>query len=201
MGGGRGGRTHRPLRLRPSRTVLLPPMAQTLLEQLSQMTVVVADTGDINAIRKFKPRDATTNPSLIMAAAQMKEYAQVVDDALGWARKDAGAGADQGRRRPQGDRPPERRVRPAHPRDRRRAASRPRSTRASPSTRRRPSRRRTRSSGSTRRRARRASASSSRSPRRGRASRRPRCSRRRASTATSRSSSACTRPSRAPRRA
>jgi transaldolase len=68
-------------------------MAQTLLEQLSQMTVVVADTGDINAIRKFKPRDATTNPSLLMAAAQMKEYAQVVDDALGWATKDAGAGA------------------------------------------------------------------------------------------------------------
>jgi transaldolase len=68
-------------------------MAQTLLEQLSQMTVVVADTGDINAIRKFKPRDATTNPSLIMAAAQMKEYAQVVDDALRWAKKDAGEGA------------------------------------------------------------------------------------------------------------
>jgi transaldolase len=70
-------------------------MAQNLLEQLSQMTVVVADTGDINAIRKFKPRDATTNPSLIMAAAQMKEYAQVVDDALGWARKEAGHGADR----------------------------------------------------------------------------------------------------------
>jgi transaldolase len=70
-------------------------MAQTLLEQLSQMTVVVADTGDINAIRKFKPRDATTNPSLIGAAAQMKEYAQVVDDALGWAKKDAGAGASK----------------------------------------------------------------------------------------------------------
>jgi transaldolase len=70
-------------------------MAQSLLEQLSQMTVVVADTGDINAIRKFKPRDATTNPSLIMAAAQMKEYAQVVDDALGFARKEAGAGADK----------------------------------------------------------------------------------------------------------
>jgi transaldolase len=68
-------------------------MAQSLLEQLSGMTVVVADTGDINAIRKFKPRDATTNPSLIMAAAQMKEYAPVVDEALGWARKDAGAGA------------------------------------------------------------------------------------------------------------
>src|SRR5580704_11310292 len=70
-------------------------MAQNLLDQLSQMTVVVADTGDINAIRKFKPRDATTNPSLIAAAAQMKEYAQVVDDALAWAKKEAGAGADK----------------------------------------------------------------------------------------------------------
>lgn len=68
-------------------------MSQNLLEQLSKMTVVVSDTGDINAIRKFKPRDATTNPSLIMAAAQMKEYAQVVDDALAWARKEAGNGA------------------------------------------------------------------------------------------------------------
>jgi transaldolase len=68
-------------------------MAKTLLEQLSQMTVVVSDTGDINAVRKYKPRDATTNPSLIGAAAQMKEYAQVVDDALGWAKKEAGAGA------------------------------------------------------------------------------------------------------------
>jgi len=68
-------------------------MAQTLLQQLSKMTVVVSDTGDINAIRKFKPRDATTNPSLIGAAAQMKEYSQVVDDALSWAKKEAGAGA------------------------------------------------------------------------------------------------------------
>ncbi|HEX8790004.1 MAG TPA: transaldolase [Polyangiaceae bacterium] len=70
-------------------------MSQNLLEQLSKMTVVVSDTGDINAIRKFKPRDATTNPSLIMAAAQMKEYAQVVDDALAWAKKEAGGGANK----------------------------------------------------------------------------------------------------------
>jgi transaldolase len=68
-------------------------MPQSLLDQLSQMTVVVADTGDISAIRKFKPRDATTNPSLIMAAAQMKEYAQVVDDALRWAKKEEGGDA------------------------------------------------------------------------------------------------------------
>jgi transaldolase len=70
----------------------LPLMEPSLLEALSQMTVVVADTGDIGAIRKFKPRDATTNPSLIAAAAQMKEYASLVDEALGWARAQLGAG-------------------------------------------------------------------------------------------------------------
>ena len=43
----------------------------SLLEQLSEMTVVVADTGDLEAIRTFKPIDATTNPSLILAAAQI----------------------------------------------------------------------------------------------------------------------------------
>jgi transaldolase len=68
-------------------------MAQNLLEQLKQMTVVVSDTGDIDAVRKFKPRDATTNPSLIGAAAQMKEYSSLVDHALAWARQEAGAGA------------------------------------------------------------------------------------------------------------
>jgi transaldolase len=58
----------------------------TLHDQLEQMTVIVADTGDIKAIEKFKPRDATTNPSLIQAAAQMPEYAGLIDEALGWAR-------------------------------------------------------------------------------------------------------------------
>jgi len=57
----------------------------SLLDQLNAMTVAVCDTGDLNAITKFKPRDATTNPSLITAAAQMPEYAGVVDDALTWA--------------------------------------------------------------------------------------------------------------------
>jgi transaldolase len=70
-------------------------MAGSLLEQLSQMTVIVSDTGDINAIRKVKPRDSTTNPSLIMAAAQMPEYAPVVDDTLRWAKKEAGGGASK----------------------------------------------------------------------------------------------------------
>ena len=64
----------------------------SLLEQLSQMTVTVADTGDIKSIQKFKPRDATTNPALITAAAQMPEYADVVEGGLEWAEKEAGEG-------------------------------------------------------------------------------------------------------------
>jgi transaldolase len=68
-------------------------MARSLLDQLREMTVVVADTGDIQAIQKFTPRDATTNPSLITAAAQMPEYQSIVDDTLKQAKADAGAGA------------------------------------------------------------------------------------------------------------
>jgi transaldolase len=67
----------------------------SFLEQLSRMTVVVSDTGDIQAIRKYKPTDSTTNPSLIMAAAKMKEYEPLVDGALAWARKEAGADANK----------------------------------------------------------------------------------------------------------
>jgi len=66
----------------------------TLLEQLRTMTVVVADTGDIEAIEKFTPRDATTNPSLITAAAEMPKYAPIVDEVLLTARKELGDKAD-----------------------------------------------------------------------------------------------------------
>ncbi|NEZ58671.1 transaldolase [Adonisia turfae] len=69
-------------------------MAQTLLEQLREMTVVVADTGDIQAIEQFKPRDATTNPSLITAAAQMPQYQGIVDETLQTAKADAGPDAN-----------------------------------------------------------------------------------------------------------
>ncbi len=55
--------------------------ATTLYDQLASMTVIVADTGDINSIEQFKPRDATTNPSLITSAANMPEYAEVGDSA------------------------------------------------------------------------------------------------------------------------
>lgn len=55
---------------------------KTEYDQLGSMTTIVADSGEIEAIRKFKPTDATTNPSLIYAAAQMPEYQGVVDEAV-----------------------------------------------------------------------------------------------------------------------
>jgi transaldolase len=67
-------------------------MARTTLDQLKDMTVVVADTGDFNSIEKFRPRDATTNPSLLAAAAQMPAYAPIVDGTLEWAKKEGGKG-------------------------------------------------------------------------------------------------------------
>ncbi|MFO0409636.1 MAG: transaldolase family protein, partial [Dolichospermum sp.] len=70
-------------------------MPKNLLEALRAVTVVVADTGDIQAIEKFTPQDATTNPSLITAAAQMPEYQDIVDQTLLKAKKDAGVGASQ----------------------------------------------------------------------------------------------------------
>lgn len=69
-------------------------MARNLLEQLREMTAVVADTGDIQAIETFTPRDATTNPSLITAAAQMPQYQEIVDETLKQARQDAGKDAE-----------------------------------------------------------------------------------------------------------
>ena len=68
-------------------------MAKTLLEQLREMTVVVADSGDIESIEQFKPQDSTTNPSLLTAAASMPQYQSIVDDVLQQARKQLGAQA------------------------------------------------------------------------------------------------------------
>ena len=65
----------------------------TLLDQLSEMTVVVADTGELDAIRKFTPIDATTNPSLILAAAQIPSYQNLIDKALKLSRERIGVGA------------------------------------------------------------------------------------------------------------
>ena len=56
------------------------------LDQLKSMTVVVADTGDMDSIRKFQPTDATTNPSLILKAAEMPAYSALVDEAVSWGK-------------------------------------------------------------------------------------------------------------------
>ncbi len=64
-----------------------------LLEQLRKFTVVVADTGDMEAMEKFHPQDATTNPSLITTVAQLPQYQPIVDGVLKDARNELGEGA------------------------------------------------------------------------------------------------------------
>ncbi len=56
------------------------------LSQLRGITTVVADTGDIDAIKQHQPVDATTNPSLILKAAQIPEYQPLIEEAIGWAK-------------------------------------------------------------------------------------------------------------------
>jgi transaldolase len=68
-------------------------MPKNLLEQLRNYTVVVADTGDIEAMEEFRPQDATTNPSLITAAAQLPQYRPIVDGVLKDARNELGESA------------------------------------------------------------------------------------------------------------
>ena len=63
------------------------------LDQLRAMTTVVADTGDMDSIRIFRPVDSTTNPTLIFKAAQLPAYSHLVDEAVAWGRR-AGASAD-----------------------------------------------------------------------------------------------------------
>ena len=59
-------------------------------EQLKDLTICVVDTGDVDAIKRLEPQDATTNPSLIYKAAQMKQYAKLVDDAVTYGKGDVG---------------------------------------------------------------------------------------------------------------
>jgi transaldolase len=65
------------------------------LEHLKAMTDVVADTGDIEAIRKFQPQDATTNPSLLLKAASLPHYAELLQRARDWASAQGGSSAEQ----------------------------------------------------------------------------------------------------------
>ena len=63
-------------------------MTQSALDQLKRLTTIVADTGDLNAIQQFRPLDATTNPSLITAAAQQPESRELIEDAYVQAKKE-----------------------------------------------------------------------------------------------------------------
>jgi transaldolase len=56
------------------------------LEQLKKLTTIVADTGEFEEIKKFHPTDATTNPSLILAAASLPEYQHLIDEAISYAK-------------------------------------------------------------------------------------------------------------------
>ncbi len=67
----------------------------TKLEQLRKLTTVVADTGDIEAIAKYTPEDATTNPSLILKAAQIAEYAPLIDASIEYAKAQSDDKAQQ----------------------------------------------------------------------------------------------------------
>ncbi len=62
----------------------------SLLEQLKSMTTIVADTGDIEAIRHHRPQDATTNPSLLLKAATLPEYVPLIVDSIAWAKAQSG---------------------------------------------------------------------------------------------------------------
>ena len=64
------------------------------LEQLKKMTTVVADTGDIDAIRQFAPQDATTNPSLLLKAGQDPKYAHLLEQSRAWATAQGGSDAE-----------------------------------------------------------------------------------------------------------
>jgi transaldolase len=65
------------------------------LSQLKEMTTVVADTGDIEAIAKFQPQDATTNPSLLLKAASLESYQHLLTDAVSWAKEQSSSAEQQ----------------------------------------------------------------------------------------------------------
>jgi len=65
------------------------------LQQLQKMTTVVADTGDVNLILKYKPEDATTNPSLVLKAAQIESYSHLIDSSIAFAKAQSDDQAQQ----------------------------------------------------------------------------------------------------------
>src|SRR5210317_286569 len=73
--------------------MLLKQRAMNKLDQLKSMTQVVADTGDLDAIIRYQPQDATTNPSLLLKAADLPRYQPLLDDAQRYGRERGGAPA------------------------------------------------------------------------------------------------------------
>ncbi len=67
----------------------------SLLEQLKVMTTIVADTGDVEAIKSVKPVDATTNPSLLLKASTLPQYAPLIDEAIAYAKAQGGSKEQQ----------------------------------------------------------------------------------------------------------
>ena len=66
------------------------PNNMTSLEQLKKLTVVVSDSGEYDLIAKYKPQDATTNPSLLYKASQLPAYKPLVTKAIEYAKKQPG---------------------------------------------------------------------------------------------------------------
>ena len=62
-----------------------------LLDQLKSMTTIVADTGDVEAIKSVKPVDATTNPSLVLKASTLPQYAPLIETAIAYAKAQGGS--------------------------------------------------------------------------------------------------------------
>ena len=70
-------------------------MSRSVLDQLKDHTIVVADTGDFESIKQYSPRDATTNPSLILKASQKEEYSNLVDQVIHTAKQNGTKEVDQ----------------------------------------------------------------------------------------------------------
>ncbi|MBT3637638.1 MAG: transaldolase [Opitutae bacterium] len=68
---------------------------KSVLEQIKEHTVIVADTGDFDSIRQYEPRDATTNPSLILKAAKQAEYSELVEDVVNKAKQEGVTQVDE----------------------------------------------------------------------------------------------------------
>jgi transaldolase len=62
----------------------------SFLDEFKKHTIVVADTGDFEAMKKYKPTDATTNPSLLLAAGQLPQYKHLIEKALEYGRNSSG---------------------------------------------------------------------------------------------------------------